>query len=113
MILKSNIKKDAKKLKLLKDSVFLQHFKALENELLKVHSKNDQLVKEFKELGQEYDKVGNDLNEYEERIRILREANTRYTEAFEQLEEENKELKNEITRFKSFILDCKGKKPMQ
>lgn len=37
-----------------------------------------------------------ELHEYKERLRILRDANKKYTEAFEKIEEENKKLKETI-----------------
>lgn len=48
-----------------------------------------------------------ELHEYKEKLKILRDANKRYTEAFEKIEEENKKLKETIKNLESEKWDQK------
>lgn len=96
-----NVQDSVKKLQDYKDAVFLEYVKDLQKTVMELNSKNNKLVEEFKELGKEYDKVVNDLNNSESRVSQLGKMIKTQDEVFqalnsdfEDLQEENKEIKN-------------------
>lgn len=95
-----NVQDSVKKLQDYKDAVFLEYVKDLQKTVMELNSKNNKLVEEFKELGKEYDKVVNDLNDSERRVlelgKMIKTQDDIFNALnsdFEQLQEENQELK--------------------